>query len=228
MYTRSSLIAHGWIYQDTAALLEAVKMLGESEDKVERLWSNVDYLNKGFTALGFDIGTHTVLETRARTQTCVLPLFCALDLNRFNTVRDTLPNQAPDTFENENVAPFFCFLSAAGHSETPIIPVMLGDEDLAREFSARLFEEGVFASAIWYFSFSAFAFYLSFCQTRLRRGAVLCCVCQDTLMPTATWCFSFLPLPLSLFSFLTKTVCFVGQLSDGAAGDGACACDCLC
>ena len=108
MYTRSSSsIAHGWIYQDTAALLEAVKMLGESEDKVERLWSNVDYLNKGFTALGFDIGTHTVLETRAQTQTCVLPLFCALDLNRFNTGRDTLPNQAPDTFENKNVAPFF-------------------------------------------------------------------------------------------------------------------------
>ena len=35
-----------------------------------------------------------------------------------------------------------------GHSETPIIPVMLGDEDLARAFSARLFEEGVFASPI--------------------------------------------------------------------------------
>jgi glycine C-acetyltransferase len=50
----------------------------------------VEYLNKGFTELGFDIG----------------------------------------------------------HSETPIIPVMLGDEDLARAFSARLFEEGVFASAI--------------------------------------------------------------------------------
>ena len=35
-----------------------------------------------------------------------------------------------------------------GHSETPIIPIMLGDEDLARDFSAKLFEEGVFASAI--------------------------------------------------------------------------------
>jgi glycine C-acetyltransferase len=37
-----------------------------------------------------------------------------------------------------------------GHSETPIIPVMLGDEDRARAFSAKLFEEGVFASAICY------------------------------------------------------------------------------
>merc|ERR1711988_1627402 len=65
-------------------------MLDESEDLVRKLWANVDYLNKGFTELGFDIG----------------------------------------------------------HSQTPIIPIMLGDEDLARAFSARLFEEGVMASAI--------------------------------------------------------------------------------
>ena len=66
-----------WLYivvrmQDTAALLEAVTMLGESEHKVEKLWANLDYLNNGFRELGFDIG----------------------------------------------------------QSETPIIPVMLGDEDL--------------------------------------------------------------------------------------------------
>ena len=35
-----------------------------------------------------------------------------------------------------------------GHSETPIIPVMIGDEELAKAFSAKLFEEGVFASPI--------------------------------------------------------------------------------
>ena len=75
---------------DTAALLEAVAMLSESEDLVQKLWWNVDYLRKGFTELGFDIG----------------------------------------------------------HSETPIIPVMLGDEDYAKAFSAKLFEHGVFASPI--------------------------------------------------------------------------------
>jgi glycine C-acetyltransferase len=38
-----------------------------------------------------------------------------------------------------------------GHSETPITPVMLGDEHLAREFSARLLSERiVFAQAIAY------------------------------------------------------------------------------
>lgn len=35
-----------------------------------------------------------------------------------------------------------------GNSQTPITPVMMGDEDLAKEFSNKLFELGVFASAI--------------------------------------------------------------------------------
>jgi glycine C-acetyltransferase len=35
-----------------------------------------------------------------------------------------------------------------GHSQTPIIPVMLGEAPLAKTFSRRLFEEGVFAMAI--------------------------------------------------------------------------------
>jgi len=37
-----------------------------------------------------------------------------------------------------------------GHSQMPIIPVMLDDEKLARQFSRRLFEEKVFAQAIGY------------------------------------------------------------------------------
>lgn len=35
-----------------------------------------------------------------------------------------------------------------GVTETPITPVMLGDENLAKEFSARLFKRGVFATPI--------------------------------------------------------------------------------
>jgi glycine C-acetyltransferase len=35
-----------------------------------------------------------------------------------------------------------------GHTETPIVPVMLGEVGLAKEFSARLFEQGVFAMAL--------------------------------------------------------------------------------
>ncbi len=37
-----------------------------------------------------------------------------------------------------------------GQSVTPITPVMLGDEKLTQKFSQRLFEEGVFATAIAY------------------------------------------------------------------------------
>ncbi len=37
-----------------------------------------------------------------------------------------------------------------GHSETPITPVMLGEATLAQKMSQRLFEEGVFATAIGY------------------------------------------------------------------------------
>jgi len=35
-----------------------------------------------------------------------------------------------------------------GHSETPIVPVMLGEAPLAQEFSRRLFAERVFAVAL--------------------------------------------------------------------------------
>ena len=35
-----------------------------------------------------------------------------------------------------------------GRSETPITPVILGEATVAKEFSARLFEEGIFAQAI--------------------------------------------------------------------------------
>jgi glycine C-acetyltransferase len=37
-----------------------------------------------------------------------------------------------------------------GHTQTPIVPVMLGEAPLAQQFSRRLFEEGVFAMAIGY------------------------------------------------------------------------------
>ena len=92
MGARQRLFSIALTIPDTAALLEAVTMLQESEHLTNKMWSNVDYLRKGFTELGLDIG----------------------------------------------------------NSETPIIPIMLGDEDKARAFSTKLFEEGVFASAICY------------------------------------------------------------------------------
>lgn len=75
---------------DVAACLEAVDLLEESEELVQRLWSNAALLKAELKNMGFDIG----------------------------------------------------------NSETPIIPLMLGEATLARQFSAALFEEGVFAMAI--------------------------------------------------------------------------------
>lgn len=75
---------------DTAALIEGVKILEESDEPVRKLWENTKYLKDKFKSLGFDIG----------------------------------------------------------QSETPITPVMLGDEDLTLKMSQRLLEEGIFASSI--------------------------------------------------------------------------------
>ncbi|MCB1188782.1 aminotransferase class I/II-fold pyridoxal phosphate-dependent enzyme, partial [bacterium] len=75
---------------DVAACIEAVKILEESTELVDRLWANGRYFKEKMAAMGFD----------------------------------------------------------TGHSETPIVPVMLGEAPLAQKFSRALFEKGVFAMAI--------------------------------------------------------------------------------
>ncbi len=87
---RQFLFSNGLSIPDTAALIEAVKILEESDEKVLKLWENTNYLKKKLSELGFDLG----------------------------------------------------------QSKTPITPVMLGDENLAKNFSAKLFEYGVYATAI--------------------------------------------------------------------------------
>lgn len=89
---RQRLFSIALTIPDTAAALEAVNILMESDAVVKKLWDNVKYLKEGFQKAGFD----------------------------------------------------------TGHSETPITPVMLGDEEIARAMSVKLFEEGVFASPIVY------------------------------------------------------------------------------
>jgi len=89
---RQYLFSNALTIPDTAALIEAVKILEESDELVKKLWENTDYLKSEFKKLGFGIG----------------------------------------------------------HSETPITPVMTGDEEKARNFSTRLFELDVFATPIVY------------------------------------------------------------------------------
>ncbi|MFH5880964.1 MAG: glycine C-acetyltransferase [Candidatus Izemoplasmataceae bacterium] len=74
----------------TAATIESVKMLMETEEYTEKLWDNARYFKQALKDLGFDIGI----------------------------------------------------------SETPITPVMIGNEAKTMAFSKALLAEGVFVSAI--------------------------------------------------------------------------------
>ncbi len=87
---RPFLFSSAMTVPDVAACLEAVNMLEESTELIDRLWSNAAKFREGMNALGFD----------------------------------------------------------TGYSQTPIVPVMLGEAPLAQQFSRRLFDEGVFAMAI--------------------------------------------------------------------------------
>ena len=87
---RQFLFSNALTIADTAALIEGVRILKESDDLVKKLWSNTNFLKSELKKAGFDIG----------------------------------------------------------HSETPITPIMLGDEDLAIQFAQKLFEEDVFATSI--------------------------------------------------------------------------------
>jgi glycine C-acetyltransferase len=89
---RPFLFSSAMTAPDVAACIEAVKMLEESEELVQRLWANAKTMRQGLTALGFDTGL----------------------------------------------------------SQTPIIPLMLGEAALAQEFSRRLFAAGVFVTATVY------------------------------------------------------------------------------
>ncbi len=87
---RPFLFSSAMTVPDAAACLEAVDLLEESDELVQRLWQNARFLKSEMTTLGFDVG----------------------------------------------------------HSTTPIIPLMLGEAELAQRFSRQLFEQGVFAMAI--------------------------------------------------------------------------------
>lgn len=89
---RPFLFSSAMTVPDVGACLEAVSLLQESTELVDKLWANAHLLKEALQTFGFN----------------------------------------------------------TGHSQTPIIPLMLGDAKLAQTFSRRLFEEGVFAMAIGY------------------------------------------------------------------------------
>jgi glycine C-acetyltransferase len=87
---RPFLFSSAMTIPDVAACLEALDMLAESTELVDRLWANAETFKSGMKQMGFNTGV----------------------------------------------------------TQTPIVPVMLGEAPLAQQFSRRLFEEGVFAMAI--------------------------------------------------------------------------------
>lgn len=89
---RPFLFSSAMTVPDVAACLEAVRILNESTEYVDKLWSNAKKFNNGMKELGFD----------------------------------------------------------TGNTQTPIVPVMLGEAPLAQDFSRRLFDDGVFAMSIGY------------------------------------------------------------------------------
>jgi len=88
--SRQRLFSISLSIPDTAASLEAIKILLESDTPVKKLWDNVNYLRLEFKRIGLD----------------------------------------------------------TGHTESPITPVMLGDENIAKDFSTKLYELDVFATPI--------------------------------------------------------------------------------
>ncbi|MBI3620434.1 glycine C-acetyltransferase [Candidatus Roizmanbacteria bacterium] len=89
---RQFLFTNALSIPDTAALIAGVRMMGESDRLLKKLWSNTEFLKESLKKAGFDIG----------------------------------------------------------QSVTPLTPVMVGDENKAKEFAAFLFQEGVMVSAIKY------------------------------------------------------------------------------
>lgn len=89
---RPYLFSTGLTVADSAAVIESVRILSDSDALVKKLWHNARYLKLGLKQLGFD----------------------------------------------------------TGKSETPITPVMIGDENMAKTLSLGLLERRVFASAIKY------------------------------------------------------------------------------
>ncbi len=116
----------------------------------------VGSLSKAFSVMGgFIVGKKTIIDfymLKARQRLFSIALTIPDTAAALKAVNILLESDAPVKKLWENVAylqdGFKKLGFDTGHSQTPIIPVMLGDEETARQFSARLFEENIFATPI--------------------------------------------------------------------------------
>ena len=116
----------------------------------------VGSLSKAFSVIGgFIAGNKTLIgfyNLKARQRLFSIALTIPDTAAALAAIKILLVSDAPVKKLWENVqylrAEFKKIGFDTGNSETPITPVMLPEEDLAKDFSSKLFEEGVFATPI--------------------------------------------------------------------------------
>lgn len=107
----------------------------------------------GFVAGPKELIDRVKLQARSFifTATPIQPAFAAAALKALEMLME---DDAPVRKLWENRDYFMSKLSVLGydlgHTESPVVPVMVGDEDKAREMSEKMYDEGVFAQAIVY------------------------------------------------------------------------------
>lgn len=116
----------------------------------------VGSLSKAFSVIGgFIAGKKTLINyynMKARQRLFSIALTIPDTAAALAAVNILLESDAPvkKLWENVNYlkSEFKKLGFDTGHSETPITPIMIGDEEKAKEFSNKLFEENVFATPI--------------------------------------------------------------------------------
>ncbi len=116
----------------------------------------VGSLSKAFSSVGGFIAGSKVLigfyKLKARPRLFSIAMSIPDAASSLEAIKILLESDAPVRKLWENVEylreEFKKLGFDIGHSESPITPVMTGDENVAKEFSAKLFEEDVFATPI--------------------------------------------------------------------------------
>jgi glycine C-acetyltransferase len=125
-------------------------------DLVGQIDIEIGSLSKAFSVIGgFIAGKKTLIDyynLKARQRLFSIALTIPDTAAALKAINILLESDAPVKKLWENVeylkSEFKKLGFDTGHSETPITPVMIGDEEKAKEFSSKLFEENVFATPI--------------------------------------------------------------------------------
>lgn len=82
-FSRSLIFSASITPASAATVLEAMKIMKEEPERIENLWSLTRYAQKGFKAMGFDIG---------KSETPIIPLFIRDDIKALQLTRILMDN----------------------------------------------------------------------------------------------------------------------------------------